>query len=50
MQGGGVVIVIMIISAGEGEEGPGWVEVPSPALSLLPCLLTDRQDAFARCR
>ena len=30
--------------------GVGGVEVPSPALSLLPCLLTDRQDAFARCR
>lgn len=31
MQGGGVVTVIMIISAGEEEEGPGsWGSFPSP--------------------
>ena len=47
MQDGGVVIVIVIISAGEEGEGPQGVEVPSPAPSLLQRLLTNRQDASA---
>lgn len=49
MQGGSVVIVIVIISAGEEKEGLG-AEVPSSALALLLRLLTDRHDASARCR
>lgn len=49
MQGSGVIIAVVIISAGGEEEGLG-TEVPSPAPSLLPSLLTDRQDASARCR